>query len=165
LTITSSTGVSPGRRADSTTSKLSRRSRGSIEAVIDLILGVGSECEPSVTKSTGSSKSTPSSSCSAPDEVGLYTSPWVSSTRALDYYGPIRVDVFLEHDRELGYELTYPKAQRELFAAIKQKAYSLGGNAVVGVEVQMNPFHVSDTGAVGLQLIAIGTVANLVRCP
>jgi hypothetical protein len=87
-----------------------------------------------------------SSNRSMTEDVELYTSPWVSGTRAAAYFGPIE---------------GWTKAERELLESLRDKARGLGANAVVGPEVTLDPFGKSEEGATGLRLHAVGTAAKL----
>ena len=95
-------------------------------------------------------------------DVELYTSPWVSGTRAAAYFGPISSELFLEDESVEDRTEAWTKAERELLESLRDKARSLGANAVVGLEVTLDPFaRHSDTEATGLRLHAVGTAAKL----
>jgi len=97
-----------------------------------------------------------------PDEVELYTSPWVSGTRAAAYFGPISSELFLEDDSVDDRVEAWTRAERELLESLREKARSLGANAVVGLEVTLDPFaHEEEKDATGLRLHAVGTAAKL----
>lgn len=91
----------------------------------------------------------------------LYTSPWVSGTRAAAYFGPISTELFLEDEGIDDRSEAWSKAERELLESLRDKARALGANAVVGLEVTLDPFAVSDKGTSGLRLHAVGTAAKL----
>ena len=56
----------------------------------------------------------------------------------------------------------WTKAERELLESLRDKARSLGANAVVGLEVTLDPFaKCPKTEASGLRLHAVGTAAKL----
>lgn len=94
--------------------------------------------------------------------VGLYTSPWVSGTRAAAYFGPISSELFLEDDPVESYPAVYSKAERELFESLCDKAHGLGANAVVGLDVTVDPFaRHPKTDVTGLRLHAVGTAVDL----
>jgi hypothetical protein len=96
------------------------------------------------------------------EDVELYTSPWVSGTRAAAYFGPISSELFLEDDSVEDRVEAWTKAERELLESLRDKARSLGANAVVGLEVTLDPFaKAPDTEATGLKLHAVGTAAKL----
>lgn len=96
------------------------------------------------------------------EDVELYTSPWVSGTRAAAYFGPISSELFLEDDAVEDRIEAWTKAERELLESLREKARSLGANAVVGLEVTLDPFaQAADSEATGLRLHAVGTAAKL----
>lgn len=99
----------------------------------------------------------------APDQdVELYTSPWVSGTRAAAYFGPISSELFLEDNSVEDRTEAWTKAERELLESLRDKARSLGANAVVGLEVTLDPFaRAAESDATGLRLHAVGTAAKL----
>ena len=95
-------------------------------------------------------------------DVELYTSPWVSGTRAAAYFGPISSELFLEDDRVEDRTEAWSKAERELLESLRDKARALGANAVVGLEVTLDPFaRSSENDMTGLRLHAVGTAAKL----
>ena len=96
------------------------------------------------------------------NDVELYTSPWVSGTRAAAYFGPISSELFLADDSVEDRSAAWTKAERELLESLRDKARTLGANAVVGLEVTLDPFaQLPDTGLTGLRLHAVGTAAKL----
>ncbi len=96
------------------------------------------------------------------EDVELYTSPWVSGTRAAAYFGPISAELFLEDNSVEDREEAWGKAERELLESLRDKARGLGANAVVGLEVTLDPFaHDEKNDATGLRLHAVGTAAKL----
>lgn len=95
------------------------------------------------------------------EEVELYTSPWVSGTRAAAYFGPISSELFLEDELVDDRSAAWSKAEQELLASLRDKARGLGANAVVGLEVTLDPFARSSAGSSGLRLHAVGTAAKL----
>lgn len=112
------------------------------------------------------SASTAEQGCEGPvsldQDVELYTSPWVSGTRAAAYFGPISSELFLEDDTVEDRSEAWAKAERELLESLRDKARSLGANAVVGLEVTLDPFARSpESNATGLRLHAVGTAAKL----
>ncbi len=102
-----------------------------------------------------------SSNRSMAEDVELYTSPWVSGTRAAAYFGPISSELFLEDDLVVDRSEAWAKAERELLESLRDKARGLGANAVVGLEVTLDPFAKTEDGATGLRLHAVGTAAKL----
>ena len=99
----------------------------------------------------------------SPDsDVELYTSPWVSGTRAAAYFGPISSELFLPDDSLEDRTAAWTRAERELLESLRDKARTLGANAVVGLEVTLDPFaHDEDKDGTGLRLHAVGTAAKL----
>ena len=97
---------------------------------------------------------------SAVKEVELYTSPWVSGARAAVYFGTVAAEVFLLRE-EVAKSAALNKAAHELFEALRDKARALGANAVVGLEVTLDPFARSATGVSGIWLRAVGSAVNL----
>ena len=96
------------------------------------------------------------------DDVELYTSPWVSGTRAAAYFGPISSELFLEDDSVEDRVEAWTCAERELLESLREKARSLGANAVVGLEVTLDPFaQDGEKETTGLRLHAVGTAAKL----
>ena len=99
----------------------------------------------------------------SPDsDVELYTSPWVSGTRAAAYFGPISSELFLPDDSLEDRTAAWTRAERELLESLRDKARTLGANAVVGLEVTLDPFaHDEDKEGTGLRLHVVGTAAKL----
>ena len=95
-----------------------------------------------------------------PSEVRLWASPWVSGTRAAAYFGPVSIELFVPGTDPFEWE----KAQTELLEMLKLRTAVLGGNAVVGMEVSLDPFAEQD-GARGLRLSVLGTAARLESYP
>jgi uncharacterized protein YbjQ (UPF0145 family) len=96
------------------------------------------------------------------NDVELYTSPWVSGTRAAAYFGPISSELFLQDDQVEDRSEAWSKAERELLESLRDKARLLGANAVVGLEVTLDPFaQLPESAATGLRLHAVGTAAKL----
>ncbi len=100
-------------------------------------------------------------SASMIEDVELYTSPWVSGTRAAAYFGPISTELFLKDEGIDDRSEAWAKAERELLESLRDKARALGANAVVGLEVTLDPVAVTDEGETGLKLHAVGTAAKL----
>lgn len=93
-------------------------------------------------------------------EVTLYTSPWVSGTRAAAYFGPISMDLFRPDSEITDREQDWTKAETELLEGLRLKASLLGANSIVALEVTLDPF-ARKQGVPGLSLHAIGTAAKL----
>ncbi len=95
-------------------------------------------------------------------DVELYTSPWVSGTRAAAYFGPISSELFLPDDSLEDRTEAWIRAERELLESLRDKARTLGANAVVGLEVTLDPFaRNEEKDGTGLHLHAVGTAAKL----
>ncbi len=92
------------------------------------------------------------------EEVRLYTSPWVSGTRASSYFGPITVKRFVpsifSHDWEKGID--------EAVLELQAKAKKLGANSIVGIVLELDP-HAKEEGTPGLHVSIVGTAAVLER--
>ena len=84
----------------------------------------------------------PNPSC--PEEVELHTNAWVCGMRAATYFGPVKLE------REGGDMETM---MCEAIDDMQLKAFHLGANAVVGVELMADPFERS--------VRIIGTAAHL----
>ena len=96
-----------------------------------------------------------------PEDVELYVSPWVSGTRAAAYFGPVSVSVFLPDGEVVDRATEWAQAfETDLLEALKKKAWLMGANSVIAVEVNLDPFAEED-GKVGLKVWAIGTAAKL----
>ena len=95
-----------------------------------------------------------------PEDVEVYTSPWVSGTRAAAYFGPVSTAIFLADEDTEDRVKDWLRLELELMDSIKQKAHNLGANAIVGIEVTLDPF-AEQEGKVGLRLHAVGTAARL----
>lgn len=90
------------------------------------------------------------------DEIEVFTSPWIQHTRAVAYYGPIEVTVFVAADEGVNRTDQWLKAINEMVDQLKLKAFTLTANTVVGCEISADPF----TGD-GLTLHMVGTAAEL----
>ena len=92
------------------------------------------------------------------EDIKIYTSPWVSGTRAAAYYGPVSnelsrvrpVDVKKREDIML-------ESFIEILTGLRVIVLDLGGNAIVGLEIQVNPFEYGDR----IHWSAQGTAARL----
>jgi hypothetical protein len=80
----------------------------------------------------------PSPESESEQDVELYTSPWVSGTRAAAYFGPISSELFLPDAEVTDRSAAWTKAERELLESLRDKARMLGANAVVGLEVTLD---------------------------
>jgi hypothetical protein len=98
-------------------------------------------------------------------DVELYTSPWVTDTRAAAYFGPVAHEATFRWRPHRGgrrhlrcwcwlVEDPAPAAALdEVLDGIRARARALGANAIVGLEVSADPF----AGT----LHAVGTAAKL----
>jgi uncharacterized protein YbjQ (UPF0145 family) len=77
----------------------------------------------------------------------MYSSPWVTGTRASEYFGPVTVTAKFKHS----WDATIRRALRHLQASTA----ILGANSVVGVEMAIDPF--ADPPV----LTIVGTAAEL----
>jgi uncharacterized protein YbjQ (UPF0145 family) len=97
------------------------------------------------------------------EDIELSTSPWVSGTRSAVYFGPISSELFLgqdlPHDRVAACAM-WSKSVRELLDGLRDKARSLGANAVVGLAVSLDPFAQSRDGSKGMRLRSVGTAVR-----
>jgi len=81
--------------------------------------------------------------------ISLFTTPWVSGTRARSYFGAVHCEHKpLNDDVEEAFEC--------LLLGLVKKAIDLGANCVVGLEINIDPFE----GKFG-RYTAIGTAADL----
>ncbi len=83
-------------------------------------------------------------------EVEIFTSPWVSGTRAASYYGPVMVELVCEADWE--------ENILAIVEQLRERARDLGANAVVGFELTLDPFYGPGSS---LKMLATGTAAKL----
>ena len=94
-------------------------------------------------------------------EIELYQEPWVRGTHVKTRFGPIFAEVFLD-DREPGRRSAWTKALLELLERIRDRARVLCANAVVSLEITLDPFAATDSGErSGLRLSAQGTAVIL----
>ena len=82
-----------------------------------------------------------------PRDVSLYTSPWVTGTRAMAYFGPVSCAV--------KYRGNWDRTLDRAIFGVQRTAARLGANSVVGVEMTIDPF------AEPALVTVIGTAANL----
>ncbi len=92
------------------------------------------------------------------EDIKIYTSPWVSGTRAAAYFGPV--------SHEFSRVRPPGKKQREKFmldsfveilTGLRVIVLDMGGNAIVGLELQVDPFIRGN----GISWVATGTAAKL----
>jgi uncharacterized protein YbjQ (UPF0145 family) len=94
------------------------------------------------------------------EEIELHVSPWVSGTRSTVYFGTITSEFFLEGNL-VDDCAALTKAEHELLDSLGDKARALGANAVLALEMTLDPFARSETGASGTRLYAVGTAVRL----
>jgi hypothetical protein len=97
-------------------------------------------------------------------EVQLYTNAWVSGTRVQVYLGPVLAEIFVRDEDVTNRDCDWVDAQCELLEQLKSRARIKSANAVVGVELNFDPFATSPgDGRPALHLHAAGTAAKLER--
>ena len=96
-----------------------------------------------------------------PADIELYQEAWVAGTRAKTHFGPISAEIFVD-DKEPGRRSEWLKALLELLERLRNKARVLCANAVVNLEITLDPFAYSNDGArPGVRLSAQGTAVIL----
>ncbi len=96
-----------------------------------------------------------------PADIELYQEPWVTGTRTKSHFGPISAEIFVD-DKEPGRRSEWLKALLELLERLRNKARVLCANAVVNLEITLDPFAYSNDGArPGVRLSAQGTAVIL----
>ena len=104
---------------------------------------------------------TPEPEIKGPEEVSLYTSPWVSGTRAAAYFGPLNVELFSPNPKDQkNNERRLNRYMQKLVKGLQDKAYKLGANAVVGLEITIDPF-AEEGNKKGVRFLVVGTAAKL----
>ena len=93
-------------------------------------------------------------------EVEIYLTPWVSGTRSVVQFGPIRSELFLDNSL-VEDPMGLGKAEDELLESLRDRARKMGGNAVVGLAITLDPFGRSSTGESGMWLRGVGTAVRL----
>jgi uncharacterized protein YbjQ (UPF0145 family) len=97
-------------------------------------------------------------------EVELYAGAWVPGTRAEAYFGPISSEIFLRDAEVMDRVGEWTEAQLDLLELLRERARLKHANAVIGVEMNLDPFaRCPRSGAIGLHLYAMGTAARLER--
>lgn len=92
------------------------------------------------------------------EDIKVYTSPWVSNTRATRYYGPVIKDLrkVRPEDPEKREALVL-ESFIEIITDLRRAVLEIGGNAVVGLELKVDPFVHGDV----IWWEAAGTAAQL----
>ncbi len=94
-------------------------------------------------------------------DIELYQAPWVTGTRAKTHFGPISAEIFVD-DKEPARRSAWMKGLLELLERLRNKARVLCANAVVNLEITLDPFAYSNDGArPGVRLSAQGTAVIL----
>jgi len=88
--------------------------------------------------------------------VELFPLPWVAGTRSVAYFGVVTTERAIARSL-LARQAVLEAEEDALLDALGQCSAELGGNAVVGVEVEADPF--GEDGR--LRLRAFGTAAKL----
>lgn len=92
----------------------------------------------------------------------IHPSPWVTGTRTEKTLGPVRASAFvLDVDSRANPE-ALEKAEDQVYEALRVQSAAMGGNAVVGFEMHMDPFAQDEHGRPGTSFHAVGTAARLV---
>lgn len=99
----------------------------------------------------------------APDweGVALFTAQWVSGLQARDYFGSIMVEFWAPELVTSDCDEAWPAAESILLERLREKAAKMGANAVVGLDITLNPFAIHSDGSRRLYLRAAGTAAKL----
>ena len=97
-----------------------------------------------------------------PSGIGLYARAWVPGTRVEAYFGPVQSELFLEDRDAPDRASAWAEAQLEVLEVLRERARIKQANAVIGVELVLDPFaRCPRSGASGLYLCAVGTAAML----
>ena len=96
-----------------------------------------------------------------PTHIELHHEPWVRGTHVKTHVGPVFVEIFVD-DREPGRRSAWLKALLELLEGVRDKARGLCANAVVSIEITLDPFASTEgEKRSGLRLSAQGTAVIL----
>jgi hypothetical protein len=96
------------------------------------------------------------------EEIELYACAWVPGTRVNAYFGPVSSEIFLRDSEVQDRGNEWSAAQCELLDKLRNHARVKRANAVIGLEMSLDPFaRCPRTGARGLYLYAVGTAAKL----
>jgi uncharacterized protein YbjQ (UPF0145 family) len=88
-----------------------------------------------------------------PSDVEIYPTPWVAGTKASRYLGPIHATVMVRCEVPQCWQAGF----RRVITKLQEQSWEMGGNAVVAVEVTLDPF-----ARQGVRLVACGTATELV---
>lgn len=86
-------------------------------------------------------------------KVDMYSSPWVSGTRAAAYFGVVTSGALGTHE-------TFEADMDAVLQELAEKTSRLGANAVVGLETTIDPFCDDEKPNV-LKIHTVGTAAKL----
>jgi uncharacterized protein YbjQ (UPF0145 family) len=96
------------------------------------------------------------------EEIELYACAWVPGTRVHAYFGPVSAEIFLHDSDVKDRSSEWVAAQSELLDKLRNHARVKRANAVIGLEMSLDPFaRCPRSGASGLHLYAVGTAAKL----
>jgi len=99
-----------------------------------------------------------------PQRVELHARAWVPGTRVEAYFGPVSAEIFLKDCEVQDRCSAWSAAQTELLERLRDRAFAKRANAVIGLEMILDPFaRCPRSGASGLYLLAVGTAAKLER--
>ena len=94
-------------------------------------------------------------------DIELYQAPWVQGTLAKAHVGPISSEIFVD-DREPARRSAWIRALVVLLEALRDQARAARANAVVGIELTLDPFACSRDGErSGVRLSAQGAAVVL----
>ena len=94
-----------------------------------------------------------------PEDITLATTPWISGTRAVGYYGAARSEI----EVPLWFENWHLRTIVTTLRRIQQVSFEAGGNYVVGVETFLNwdPDFVRPWVGRTAKVYSVGTAAKL----
>jgi len=70
--------------------------------------------------------------------IGVYSAPWVSGTRADGYFGEVQAELFVP-DTSIPLEMRIEAAEAAVLDEIRAKAAELGANSITGCEITVVP--------------------------
>ena len=92
------------------------------------------------------------------EDIKIYTSPWVSGTRAAAYFGPVTHEITQTRPKNMKQREKVMVGSFVLsLSGLRVRVLDLGGNAIVGLELQVDPFVYGDI----IHWVATGTAARL----
>ncbi len=94
-------------------------------------------------------------------DIKLYEEAWAPGTRTKAQLGPISCEVFVD-DREPAPITAWIKAQLKLLEVLRDEARAVCANAVLGLEITLDPFAYASSGEhSGVRLSARGAAVIL----